>query len=173
MPRRRQNNRNKELSPAERAYICGLRDGGMRPAEISRKVNKPLSTITTTLYKAPLRHNQESMPRSGRPQKASERDKRHILMTVKRDPRITWRELLKHSSIRRTQVYQMLKSFNIKNRIARGRPLLSKEQARERLLWARRHRHWSWRRWAKVIWSDEYTVERGKGHQRLWVFRTP
>ncbi len=51
--------------------------------------------------------------------------------------------------------------------------MLKKEHARARLLFARRHRHWRWFHWAKVDWSDECSVERGKGKKVTYTFRRP
>ena len=42
-----------------------------------------------------------------------------------------------------------------------------------RLKWARDHEHWGYRQWLRIIWSDECSVELGKGKKRVWVFRTP
>ena len=42
-----------------------------------------------------------------------------------------------------------------------------------RLAWAEKYKYWTYEDWAKVIWSDECSVERGSGKRREWVFRTP
>lgn len=136
----------KELTPYERGRIVGLAEAGMRVTEIARHVNRPKSTISATQRKTSIHDNGESITRFGRPKKYAVRDERHILLAAKRDPFITWKELLQLTPICRTQTYLMLKSFNIKNWLAKGRPLLTKQQARERLLWARRHRNGSWRK---------------------------
>lgn len=99
MPRASRNAPRRQLTPVQRAYIIGLRDGGMRPAEIARKLNRPLSTITTTLYRAPARINQESIHRKGRPRKYTPRDERHILWIVRRNPYIQYKQLIKESDV--------------------------------------------------------------------------
>ena len=42
-----------------------------------------------------------------------------------------------------------------------------------RYQWALEHETWTFEDWAKIIWSDECSVERGTGKRREWVFRTP
>jgi hypothetical protein len=47
---------------------------------------------------------------------------------------------------------------------------LTDEYAKKRLEWAQTHRDWTYAEWSKVIWSDESSIEIGKGRQAPWVF---
>ena len=67
----------------------------------------------------------------------------------------------------------MLKTYGIKNWIAKKRPFLTEEHAKIRLAWAKARVDWTKEEWSKYIWSDECSAERGKGKRREWVFRTP
>lgn len=45
------------------------------------------------------------------------------------------------------------------------------EHAKKRLEWALSHRDWSIEQWRQIIWSDECSVELGKGKRQKWCFR--
>jgi hypothetical protein len=55
-------------------------------------------------------------------------------------------------------------------KLTKKRPKLTKEHAKLRLEWAKNHKYWTYTEWSKVIWSDESSIELGKGQQQLWVF---
>ena len=43
----------------------------------------------------------------------------------------------------------------------------------KRLAWCKEREYWGFEEWSKVIWSDECSVERGTGKERVWVFQFP
>jgi len=49
------------------------------------------------------------------------------------------------------------------------RALLTEEHVKNRLIWARKHQHWTLQDWAKVIWSDESAVKKGSDTRTVWV----
>ena len=55
----------------------------------------------------------------------------------------------------------------------RRRPELKPEHAVKRLEWARRHEHFTVENWKRIKWSDECSIERGKGIQPIWTFLRP
>jgi len=67
----------------------------------------------------------------------------------------------------------VFKEEDITNWICKKRPLLTPEVASKRYAWALAHEGWGFDEWARVIWSDECSVERGTGRRREWCFRTP
>ena len=40
------------------------------------------------------------------------------------------------------------------------RPFLTQKHAKERLVWAKAHRHWTVDDWKRVIWSDESPMQK-------------
>lgn len=122
-----------------------------------------------------IRHTGDLKPRSGRPRKLTVRDERHILRIARREPRITYRDLIAKSgvAVSHDTIYRLLREAGIINWIAKKRPFLTPEVAGKRYAWALEHEHWTYENWAKVIWSDECSVERGLGKRREWVFLTP
>jgi hypothetical protein len=65
---------------------------------------------------------------------------------------------------------RILDSVGIKNWRAKGRPTLDPEDAKRRYDWAKVYHKWSIQ-WELIIFSDECSVELGKGGRREWVFR--
>ncbi|OAL75044.1 Homeo [Trichophyton violaceum] len=167
--------RNKELTPYTRALICGRSDSGQRNSYISRAIGISPQTIAYTLKKRAERTRGESIKRAGRPRKLSEANIRYILRTIKKNPFITLRELqseclLLEISISTRSLSRYIKESAYGHWKARERPQLTEEVAALRKAWALKHKDNTWEEWSKVIWSDECSVELGKGKDNLWVF---
>ncbi len=60
-----------------------------------------------------------------------------------------------------------MKEKKIEKHRQRPKPLLTGEHKSKRLNWALEHENWTYEDWAKVVWSDECSVELGSGHGRL------
>ena len=54
--------------------------------------------------------------------------------------------------------------------IAKKRPILSKDHAKARLAWAEVRKNWTLDDWAKVIFTDECSIERGSGKRPKWIW---
>ena len=165
----------KELTPWQRSEIQTYRHIGLTNEHIGRLTNCTPSTVATTLNLNTLRNNGETRPRSGRPSLLSRRDRRLILRIIRRNPKLTYAALKIESglTVSKKTLYRMLKDEGISNWLAKKRPLITPEVAAKRLRWAKKYKDWSWDEWCKMIWSDECSLERGKGGRRVWVFRTP
>ena len=50
---------------------------------------------------------------------------------------------------------------------------MTEAHAAKRLAWCLAHRGWRVEEWGLIAWSDECSVERGRGKRAEWVFRTP
>jgi transposase len=57
--------------------------------------------------------------------------------------------------------------------LQRKRPEILPENAKKRLDWAQRYANYTSADWQRVIWSDESTVERGKGGQLIYTWNSP
>lgn len=55
-------------------------------------------------------------------------------------------------------------------RVALKKPFLKPKHIADRLTWAKAHRHWTWREWKRMIWTDECSFKIGP-HGRIWVTR--
>lgn len=164
--------RGPDLSPYTRGLIIARHQLDLKPRKISYQLQIARSTIYSTIQQEALRDNGNSLSRPGRPRAVSERDKRHILMRIKADPFITYRELRDATdlNISASTFLRILKESGYGHWRARKRPRLTAEHARLRYAWAKAHKNWFWDEWAFIIWSDECSVELGKGKQNIWCF---
>ena len=48
--------------------------------------------------------------------------------------------------------------------------MLSEEDAQKRIEWARKYQNFTYLQWRRVRWSDECSIELGKGQKPTWVF---
>jgi transposase len=168
--------RSNELTPYQRGLIVGASDWGAKPMQLSHITHIPPSTIKRTINKAAIRDNKgNSLPRSGRPKKIEERDKRRILREVRTHPKQAYKATIQHLSLDITHrtLSRFLDIYNIKKWRAAKRPKLTREYAIQPLQWAIDHVDWTSAEWARMIFSDECSVERGVGKECVWVFRTP
>jgi hypothetical protein len=112
-------------------------------------------------------------PKSRRPRLIGPHLTRRITRLVKKDPAVTYQGIKEQLglTVSNVTIRKVLQEQGISNWRKKRRPALTEAHARARLKWAREHQDWSVEKWAKVIWSDECSVERGKGKQTEWVFR--
>ena len=57
-------------------------------------------------------------------------------------------------------IQRRLKEAGIRKWRAVNIPLLTKEHAEKRLIWAKEHEHWTVEDWTKVAWSDESAIQK-------------
>ena len=166
--------RNIELNQCQRGMIIGAQALGHAPAEIAKTSNVPRTTVIYTLQKHSERNNEKSKSRSG-PGIFSDRDRRRIIRLTRINPRITYAQLRTEAGVQcsRSTLYRTLKDYGLTNWLAKKRPLLTPEVAKKRLEWCLLRREWNSEQWSKIIWSDEYSVEKGSGKQRQWMFIFP
>lgn len=164
----------KELSQALRIQITTALDWGHSVREICEKYSVSRSAVYYTKKRQLVRQNNASLPRSGRPKKLSDREERRLLRYIRLNPKATFKKISTdiQCPVGRTTIKSILKEYNIAHWVAKKRPNLTPEVAAKRLAWAKDHR-WSHKQWEQVIWSDECSVERGSGKDRVWVFATP
>ena len=109
--------RGPELTPYKRGEIIGKYNAGVICQNIAHILETPKSTIDYTINQASTRPNGESKPRTGRPPKLSDRDKRHVIRVTRMDPRITYARLkLQYGLDCSTDtIYRVLKEYGLTN----------------------------------------------------------
>ena len=164
----------REWSPARRNQALGLMAGGRHSLhEITNITTIPKGTIGD-LKK---RGTAISLPRSGRPTKFTERDKRHIEIYVRTNSktrRTSLRHLIRDLSLNASEntVRKALRELGYDHKVAKRRPFLKKLDRKRRLQYAKRHQHWTVEDWARVIFTDEMAVKIGmERHSKDMVWR--
>lgn len=169
--------RGKELTPQLRSRICELRSLGFSHARIHKlHPEVPLGTIKTTLRREATRVDNQSNKRSGAPRRLTEEQRDQIYDTVTHeDPHISHRDLLASVShvVKERSIRRLLRELGRRKWRQLKRPQLTEEQAAARLAWAKRYEHYTEEDWKRLKWSDECTVERGRGIRPVWTFNRP
>jgi hypothetical protein len=121
-----------------------------------------------------LRDEGFSQQRSGRPLEYTPADERNLARHVRLHPKDTYAQVIVACSlgIKKTTIKKILRQYGIVNWRARKRPSLTEKNAADRLAWCLRYRGLTAEEWGIYMWSDECSVERGRGKQTEWVFRT-
>lgn len=163
----------KELEPFQIGIIVGRFLAGQKMVDIQQAMDLPYTTIQTTIATYHSSTTGTSSPRNGRPELLSETDKRYILLQIKRDPFIRTEDICKllQTSISPRTVARMPKESGYGHWKAQKRLQLTEKAAKLRYEWAYRHRDWTYDQWRRIIWSDECSVELGKGKRNQWVWR--
>jgi len=167
-----------ELSPETRRVIVAMHNVGVSFAAIGRQLDVSGDTVRKT-----WNHRENAPlgilpPRSGRPPKLNDRDRRHIKRYV-RSNRTTRREPLADISdklnlqVSSDTIRRVLKSTGMNHRIERKRPFLMRQQKQTRLAFAKRFIHWTIEDWKRVIFTDEMGMQTGANVGQVWVWRYP
>jgi hypothetical protein len=162
-----------EVSPGRRNRIVGARDHGIKFGPIARLEELSESTCRQIVKNAPHQTSCISNPRSGRPPLIKIHDQRRIFRAISINPKITAAQLIVDLALpcKKKSLYRFLKKSGIQKWRCRKRPLLNDERAAARLVWALKYNNLPiefWRRWA---WSDECSIERGKGGKWDFCYR--
>ena len=142
----------KELTDFQKGEIVALIDL-MSHRDIGIRLNIPHQTVTSFLKRLATRGSVENIHRPGAPRKTSNSDDRYIVRTAERNTRIPLTELRAEtiSNISEQTLRRRLREAGIRKWRAVDRPLINKKQARQRLAWAKAHRHWTVEDWRKVL----------------------
>jgi hypothetical protein len=169
--------RSPKLSPQARSRICELASLRYTPTQI-HKIHPEwkISTIKTTVKRESLRVDNITSPRSGRNRIliAEQRDK--VYDTVKHhDLHIKIRDLLREVDdiVKKRTMQRLLRELGAKKWLQKKRQRLTPAIAQKRLDWALTRQRYTLGDWKKVLWSDECTVERGKGVKPIYTFTRP
>ena len=125
------------LSVTDRGIIVGRLQAG----ETADHLAEEFGVSPRTIYRIKRQYDEtgsvETRPRSGRPEKLSEREKRRIVRAAIKEPRLTLEELAQSNQIQASKntIRKCLKERSIKSYVAPRKPFLTKKQRRERFLW--------------------------------------
>ncbi|KAG2456550.1 TCB1 transposase, partial [Polypterus senegalus] len=156
--------RTKELSEELRLRIVNLHKGGKGYKVISKILDIHQSTVMQVIYKWRQFGIVATPPRSGRPAKMTPRAQCKVSNEVKKNPRVTAKDLKKSLELANISVHESttLKILNKKGahgRTPRRKPLLSKKNNAELLKFVKEHLDIPQWYWENVLWSDETKTE--------------
>ncbi|KAJ5318660.1 hypothetical protein N7476_005080 [Penicillium atrosanguineum] len=166
-----------QLAPYERAKLVELKAIGWSYKDIHERYSHiPIGTIKTTISRSRQRGpTEEILPRSGRPKALNDEERTMLLDLIRDDPHIKYDDLLSRldHKVSRQTLWRFFRGFNKRKWLVLQRPGLSEEYAQKRRAWADRVRDYDSNKWRKIFFSDESTVERGKGARREYTFTRP
>lgn len=168
------------LTPFERGILVGMKLDGASFDRIHKMtgVSKGGAHKIWKAYEDDKENYQGETKPHGRPKKTTQEVDESLYDLVSQDQNIPYHDLnvpaIDESSISIRTIQRRLSRIGIKKWMARRKFLLDEITARNRLRFCLEHAHWSEEDWAKVIFSDETTVQRGNGisRGRKWVFRS-
>lgn len=143
-----------------RAVIIALHKKGFTGKDIAASKIAPKSTIYRIIKNFKERGPIVVKKASGRPRKSSKRQDRLLKLIQLRDRGTTSAELAQEwqqagvSASARTVRRRLLEDGLVSRRAAK-KPLLSRKNIRDRLIFCKRYRDWTAEDWGKVIFSDE------------------
>jgi transposase len=161
-----------ELTDAQKGAILAL-ESLYSHAKIGAKLNIPRTTITSFLSRTRERGSIENLSRPGRPRRLSDTDVRYLVRNAESETRVPFKELknLTNMEVSEQTMSRRLRDEGIHKWRAAKRPLLTQKHAKERLVWAKAHRHWTVDDWKRIIWSDESAIQKDSNATGVWVFR--
>jgi len=143
-----------------------------------RKVGRELNISQSTVNRIWIRYRKtgttDNKPRSGRPKKTTERERRVFCRLSMNNPFSSPRQLINEvnfaNNISLRSARRILCSQGIFGRIAARKPRLNKIQIRKRISFCKAYRKMSTYEWSKIMFTDEMRLEL-YGTRRAFVRR--
>ena len=163
----------RQHSPATKNRLIGAVEAGESVAKAAARLGLSDSTARDIIKKFEKNGNTENEQRSGRPQKLTNADKRHLIRTARKQRRTPFAELGNQLrlNITDTTIRNVLKGAGYHRRVARKVPLLTKKHKKARMSWARLYKPLTCQQWSKIIWSDEAYIYLGDDRGRIFITR--
>lgn len=168
-----------ELSIAVRSAIVTLHQDGKKMREIAAKLKVSLKGVYSTIARFKSTGQLSSLERSGRPRATTSAEDQYIVVTSKRNRRLTAPEICaelnksRAKSVSLTTVNRRLRAAGLKGCVATKKPLLRPQNKKKRLAWAKKHQDWTIEQWNKVLWTDESKFEIFGSKRKVFVRRLP
>jgi transposase len=155
------------LTDEQRLQIVTLKQSGLTWKQVLNVANETFGFKTTErncrriMSKFRKTGSVADLPRSGRPRKLDargERKLRRIALVNRWAPMRQVANITTEAvgqSISRHTVTRVLRKYHLLRRVAVKRPLLTLAMRRSRLLWAKAHAGWSYRRWQRVPYRQQ------------------
>ena len=150
----------------------------MEKGETQRKVGLDLNISQSTVNNIWMRYRRygttNNRPRSGRPNKTTEKERRHFCRLSMKTPFSSPKQLMTESVFQNTislrSARRILVNGGLFGRIAARKPRLNKLQLRKRISFSKAYKQMPMSTWHQVIFSDEMRLEL-YGSRRAYVRR--
>ena len=166
-----------KVSPQKRARIAALLSVGLSTRDIARRERVSQSTVSRLRHYNHADRDYQDLPRGGAPRLLTDRHERLIVRMVKSGKCQTAIDV--QSCLREEEdihvsydtVRNVFQRNNMRQQIKRRKPLLTKKQRRDRVAFAKEHKHWTVEDWNRVVWSDESQFKPfgSFGKQHCWM----
>ena len=165
----------REMNDVEKGMIIAFFACLQCITTVAHLVGRPWSTVKNFLVRATERQSLANLPRSGRPEILTKRQRRAILRAVRKDRQLTHEEVRRQHApnVSLITVRRLLRQHHLRKWLAKKRPKLTEQHAAKRLAWALEYRSFTVDDWEGVIFSDECSVEKSPTGSQAWVFRLP
>lgn len=168
----------KEMIEAQRVQVITFREVILSYAKIAERTRVPKTTCFDIVKRDQERRKEgeltpytTSAPRSGRPEKLTRREKRHLISIAKRERRVCLGILTRSitTKVCMKTARKVLGDAGLWRRRAKRKPYISPLQKLKRFLWCKERRNWTLEDWKRVIWTDESRFEVGFVGGTVWV----
>lgn len=167
----------REISSEVRSAIVVLHNEGKSEREIASQLKLSKTCVHSTITRYRETGSFQDRPRSGRPRATTSSEDNFIVVTSKRNRRLTAPEI--RVEVNKTQVKPLslttvkrrLRDAKLYGRVAVRKPLLRPQNKKKRMQWALAHRDWTEEDFKKVLWTDESKFELFGSKRRIYVRR--
>lgn len=169
--------RAKDISYDEKVKIIFLHQQGASLRQIAVTVHRSVSGVKGVIDSFKLEGTISDCRVVKRASKTSNRDKKYLFLTSKRDRRksvpILTEEInqVLEYKISQSSVRRVLSSFGMNGRVACKKPWLRPANITKRLKFAMQHVNWTEEQWENVLFTDETKIEVYGSHRRVFVRR--
>jgi transposase len=153
------------LSVGKRAQVHLLHTDGLSQRQIANRLGVSRGAVRRCIDRLKEDNSEspsyKSRQRSGRPRATSTRTDISIIKCAKRSPRASsvkiQSQLPLDSRVSTRTIRRRLFNAGLKSRRPAKKPLLTKKNVRDRILFCRKYKQWSSDQWENVMFSDEST----------------
>lgn len=157
--------------------VWTLREQLFSWGDIAKATNRSKSTVRGIYRRVKNNGGFKDKPRSGRPLKLTDRDRRVIVGILNKSKKKSSEVVRKQAAVDHnidvstSTIRRSLKKSGYVARVKKKKPLLTIENKRKRLAWAKEHRTWTVDDWRNVVWSDEtaFTLVGSSEQEYTWV----
>ena len=158
--------RKKSSSEVQRGQIVALHGEGLSELKISAKLTVSKTAVHQLIKKFELFGSYMDLPRRGRPRKTTVRDDHVMKRIVTRSPmgsvsKVRGALVERGVSVSRMTVSRRLsQELGLKSYKPARKPRLTPAMKAKQLAFAKKHQNWTAKKWGKVMFSDESTLQR-------------